>query len=249
MLRDAPPPALRAAVAPILAALCASTFLVAIFSGGLRSRPAHAHLQPALHDEPLATRRPPDTIVSHPAAPDGLFATLRREIGGRRSGEPPPRPEHVAQRTYEVDTFPSADLDGADAAARPPLHRCSGDSATSGALSARSSTSMASELYHEQPAGDVPPARAVRTPEFQLLVFCCFVTMGAALGLLDNLDQVIGSLAPRDAGESEAAVRVAERDRAELGQALLICFSVSNLAGRVAAGYLSERALHAWVRF
>lgn len=245
VLRDQPPPALRAALTPVLAALCAATFLVAILSGGLRSRPAHAHLQPALHDEPPAARRPPDSIVSHALGPDGLLATLRRELAGRRSGDEALCRERSVQRTYEVDTFASGDLDAAAAL----LRRRSGDSADSGALSARSSTSIASELYHEQPAADVPPHAAVRTPAFWLLVFCCFVTMGAALGLLDNLDQIVGSLAPHSGGAGDAgAAREALRAHAEYGQALLICFSVSNLCGRVAAGYLSECALHAWVR-
>lgn len=109
------------------------------------------------------------------------------------------------------------------------------------ALSERSATSIASELYHEQPAGDLTALQAMQTIEFHLLVFCCFVTMGAALSLLMNQDQMLAALAPLDEhGHS--------RRDSELEAALVVCFSVCNTLGRVAAGYLSELALHRRVR-
>jgi hypothetical protein len=63
--------------------------------------------------------------------------------------------------------------------------------------------------------------------------------MGAALGVLDNLPQLLRALAPADT--PVAAAR-------ELGHTLVVCFSVSNTLGRIGAGYLSEAALHSRVR-
>ena len=109
------------------------------------------------------------------------------------------------------------------------------------ALSERSATSIASELYHEQPAADLTSLQTMRTVEFHLLEFCCFVTMGAALSLLMNQDQMLAALAPLDEHGQP-------RRDSELEAALVVCFGVCNTFGRVAAGYLSELALHRWVR-
>ena len=81
----------------------------------------------------------------------------------------------------------------------------------------------------------------MQTIEYYLLVFCCFVTMGAALSLLNNQDQILSALAPLDEHGHP-------RTDHELGSALVICFSVSNTLGRVVAGYTSELALHRRVR-
>ena len=65
--------------------------------------------------------------------------------------------------------------------------------------------------------------------------------MGGALSVLNNLDELLAALAPVDAAGAPDVDR-------ELPEALVICFSVSNTFGRIAAGYLSEAALHRLVR-
>jgi hypothetical protein len=248
ILHDNPNAALRASLTPALSVLCLSIFLVAIYSGGIRSRPAHAHLRHNLHSNPSAARRPPDSIVSHAISYEDIIASLRAELGRRSTTEL--LEEASIHRTYEVDAFNSGDLgDGTDArdslAEQPLLQQqdeieevLQGDT-----FSRRSSSSIASDLYHEQPAADVKPMDVLHTSEFYLLVFCCFVTMGAALSVLDNLEQLIGSLAPRKSGKGTPTETVILEKHHELGQALLICFSICNTFGRILAGYFSEHAL------
>lgn len=79
----------------------------------------------------------------------------------------------------------------------------------------------------------------LRAPEFHLVTFVCFVSMGAALSLLNNLDQVVAALSPAAGGAAPAAGRAA---------ALVVAFSVCNTLGRIGAGYASELALHRHVR-
>ena len=62
--------------------------------------------------------------------------------------------------------------------------------------SERSDTSIADSLYCHGPAADLPPHMIIRTVEFHLLFFVSFVTMGAALSLLDNYPQLLRSMAP-----------------------------------------------------
>jgi hypothetical protein len=70
----------------------------------------------------------------------------------------------------------------------------------------RSDTSIADSLYCLGPAIDLPPHSIIRTLEFYLLFFMCFVTMGAALALLDNFPQLISSVAPTSVMEHSAPV-------------------------------------------
>lgn len=109
------------------------------------------------------------------------------------------------------------------------------------ALSDRSETSIASELYHEQPAQDVAPHALLCSADFHLLFFISFTSIGAGLALLDNFPQLLCSIAPRAADGSAALPR-------GLDQTLLVIFSVANTLGRIAAGFWPEHALHKWVR-
>lgn len=140
-----------------------------------------------------------------------------------------------------------------DTGAWPPKHvRASGPraaidraaccrAAASGALSDRSETSIASEVYHEQPAQDVAPHALLRSLDFHLLFFISFAAIGAGLALLDNFPQLLQSIAPRDAAGAAALPP-------NLDNSLLIVFSVANTLGRIAAGFGPEHALHKWVR-
>jgi hypothetical protein len=266
VLRDQPPEWLRAALAPALLALCLCPFLVTLYSGGLRSRDAHAHLQlppresgasgdgdASLRLLPPHPRRSPESVLSHAVSLEEVLSSLRggrvgsgaggaRLVGVERSGD-------SLQRTYVVDAYASEELpDGAaDAAldAMAPLLRHSGyggpGAAASPTASERSATSYASEVYHEQPAADLAPLQLLHAAEFHLLVFCCFVTMGGALALLNNLVEMLYALSPLDPSGHPRVDR-------ELSEALVVCFSVSNTLGRIAAGYCSELALHRAVR-
>lgn len=70
----------------------------------------------------------------------------------------------------------------------------------------RSDSSIAESLYAHGPAKDLAPNKVICTVDFYLLFFVCFVTMGAALALLDNFPQLLRSIAPvAQATEAQAA--------------------------------------------
>ena len=130
VLRDRPPPWLRLAIAPALGLVCLSIFLVAIYSGGLRSRDAHAHVTPPLAAaDPAQSRREPESVLSHAVPLEELMRSLR--------GELPPFAGHTrvveisggagsAPRTYVVDSCASEELPEHVADAAQPLLRRSG---------------------------------------------------------------------------------------------------------------------------
>jgi hypothetical protein len=288
ILHDQPSHLLCLCLTPTLVLLCLSIFLVTIYSGGLRSREAHAYL--ASPDEHTTMRRAPESVLSHAISFEEVLASLRGNSVQRHVIE-----TDEPQRTYIIETCNSGELAesvGATASlpllqpsmhpllcfCRPRRHDlalqqvvqepCAESmpqygfsmvdmalaTGASGAWSEGSVMSAASELYHEQPAGDLPPSQMMRTAEFHLLVFVCFVTMGAALSLLNNLNQMLVALEPINWDRSSlhhhemATSSPPQAHHHELATALVVCFSVANTLGRIAAGYLSELALHHRVR-
>jgi hypothetical protein len=159
------------------------------------------------------------------------------------------------QRTYEVGAFNSGDLsDGSEAGdaeedTAQPLLQLQGCRLRGDSMSVRSSTSIASEVYHEQPAADVGPQDVLRTVEFHLLVFCSFVTMGATFSVLNKFEQLIGALVPRKSGHGAPTEAEVVEKHHELREALVMCFSVCNVFGSLLAGYVSEQALRVRVRY
>lgn len=70
----------RLVLPPALLLLCLCLFLVALYSGGLHSHAAHAHLIAPLDtdpDLPVEPRPPPDSILEHRLSMMDIFATLR----------------------------------------------------------------------------------------------------------------------------------------------------------------------------
>ena len=162
VLRDRPPEWLRATVTPLLAILCLSVFLVTIYSGGVRSHSAHAHLQPQLSGTgaaPFAPRRPPDSVLSYALSVEDLLHSLRGEatehfVGTGNGAGRVQSSGGSAQRTYVVDVFHSDELSESvaeTASAMQPLLRPSDN----GAVFLRSehcehlSVSRSTQLGHE----------------------------------------------------------------------------------------------------
>lgn len=134
VLRDEPPPWLRLAMVPALVLVCLSIFLVTIYSGGLRSRDAHAHVSPPLAaDGSLGLpRREPESVLSHAVSIEELMRSLRGDFG------PYPAQARIveisngggsASRTFVVDTFESQELPDNVADAAQALLRRSGTGA------------------------------------------------------------------------------------------------------------------------
>eukprot|EP00892_Ulva_mutabilis_P001053 jgi/Ulvmu1/10949/UM007_0128.1 len=241
LLHGQPPTALRLALLAGLLALIASVFFVAIASGGVRSRGAHVALAPEA--AATAPRPAPDSVLSHPLDISDILGTLLHPSARA------PRLGEVAAgsivRVYEVDSVNSGgevedgdEFDEDGCAVRRPLLVAM----ASGALSERSDrsdTSIASSLYHEQPALDVAPCVLPCSPDFHLLFYISFAAIGAGLALLDNFPQLLCSIAPRAADGSAALPP-------NLDKRLLVVFSVANTLGRIAAGFAPEHALHKW---
>jgi hypothetical protein len=108
-------PSTRGLIVAILLLLILSLALVTIYSGGLRSREAHARVPAALAAAP---RPPPESVLSHPLHFRSILSVFWTEsdmdvdAGGNLI------------RLYEVDSVNSGDLTGdelPDVGSRQPL--------------------------------------------------------------------------------------------------------------------------------
>jgi hypothetical protein len=116
--------------------------------------------------------------------------------------------------------------------------------------SPRSDTSFADSLYHHGGAKDLAPHNIICTPDFYLLFFVCFVTMGAALSLLDNIPQILCAILPTHAYaditvDALTAAQPVDSDASAVSQRLLLIGGDFLGLTRVARGLLGQDGVDA----